>query len=103
MSLRLTPRRNTLRLKLTKNKMKVAEDLFTINNILSPQECQEYIALTEQAGYCAATITTNKGFELRPDIRNNERVILDDFEIAKHLWQRVTGGEGCSRRIRRCF
>ena len=32
---------------------------------------------------------THKGFELRPDIRNNERVIIDDFEIAKNLWQRV--------------
>ena len=40
-------------------------------------------------GYSAATINTNKGFERRPYVRNNERVIVDDFEIAKNLWQRV--------------
>ncbi len=70
--------------------MKFAASIFTINNVLSAEECQSYIALTEQAGYAAATINTNKGFELRPNIRNNERVILDDFEIAKNLWHRVS-------------
>lgn len=70
--------------------MRHTQNIFTIANILSHEECQAYIALTEQAGYIAATINTNKGFELRPDIRNNERVILDDFKIAKNLWQRVS-------------
>ncbi len=69
--------------------MKLTDNIFTIENVLTRGECQQYIALTEQAGYAAATINTNKGFELRPDIRNNERVILDDFEIAQNLWQRV--------------
>jgi hypothetical protein len=54
-----------------------------------PDECQIYIALTEQTGYEDAPITTAAGFVIRPDIRNNRRVIIDDFEIAKNLWQRV--------------
>ncbi len=49
-------------------------EIFTIDNILSPQECAEYIALTENIGYTDAPITTLRGFEIRPDIRNNERV-----------------------------
>ena len=27
---------------------------------------------------------------MNPEIRNNERVIIDDFEIAKNIWLRVT-------------
>ena len=43
--------------------MESTDGIFTINNVLSAEECQAYIALTEQAGYAAATINTNKGFE----------------------------------------
>jgi prolyl 4-hydroxylase len=69
--------------------MKVSEFILTIKNALSSEECQSYIALTEQSGYEAATLTTRKGFVLNLEIRNNERVIIDDFEIAKNLWLRV--------------
>lgn len=70
--------------------MKFVDNIFTIANVLTADECQAYITLTERAGYAAATINTNQGVELRPDIRNNARVILDDFKIAKNLWQRVS-------------
>jgi prolyl 4-hydroxylase len=65
------------------------ESIFTIKNVLTPNECQAYIALTEQTGYDAAPITTASGFVMRTDIRNNTRVIIDDFEIAQNLWQHV--------------
>ena len=64
--------------------------IFTLDNILSPGECAEYINLTENIGYTDAPITTIRGFEIRPDIRNNQRVILDDQERAFDLWQRVS-------------
>ncbi|WP_375511478.1 hypothetical protein [uncultured Nostoc sp.] len=64
--------------------------IFTLDNILSSEECAEYITLTENIGYRDAPITTIRGFEIRPDIRNNQRVILDDQERAFHLWQRVS-------------
>ncbi|MDZ8096740.1 MAG: 2OG-Fe(II) oxygenase [Nostoc sp. DedQUE05] len=64
--------------------------IFTLENILSPAECAEYITLTENIGYVDAPITTHRGFEMRPDIRNNQRVILDDRERAFDLWQRVS-------------
>lgn len=69
--------------------MIVAEGIFTIANALSPNECQDYIALTEAKGYEPAPITTASGFEMRPDIRNNTRVIIDDTTRADALWQRV--------------
>lgn len=68
----------------------VTNNIFTIANILSPAECAEYIALTENMGYAGAPISTYRGFELRPDIRNNERVMIDDPERAHALWQRVS-------------
>lgn len=71
-------------------KVLVPNDIFTIENVLSPAECAEYIALSENIGYTEAPITTHRGFEMRPDMRNNERVILDDPERALDLWQRVS-------------
>ena len=43
--------------------------IFTLENILSPAECAEYITLTENIGYVDAPITTHRGFEMRPDVR----------------------------------
>jgi len=71
-------------------KVLVPSQIFTVANILSPAECANYIALSENIGYTEAPITTHRGFELRPEIRNNERVILDDPERALDLWQRVS-------------
>jgi hypothetical protein len=69
--------------------MKIAEGIYTLADILSPEECLEYIELTERIGYEAAPITTARGFEMRPDTRNNTRVILDDIERSDWLWQRI--------------
>ncbi|BBD62963.1 hypothetical protein NIES2109_58130 (plasmid) [Nostoc sp. HK-01] len=65
-------------------------EIFTLDNILLPQECAEYINLTESIGYTDAPINTIRGFQMRPDIRNNERVIVDTPERAFDLWQRVS-------------
>jgi predicted 2-oxoglutarate/Fe(II)-dependent dioxygenase YbiX len=75
---------------MTKNVLVANNKVFTIANVLSPAECAEYVALTENIGYTSAPITTHQGFEMRPDIRNNERVILDDSKLAHSLWQRVS-------------
>lgn len=75
---------------LSREKVDITPDIFTVSNILSPQECAEYIALSESIGYTAAPITTIWGFEMRPDIRNNDRVILDAPERAAFLWNRIS-------------
>ncbi|HBE16847.1 MAG TPA: hypothetical protein DEG17_12880 [Cyanobacteria bacterium UBA11149] len=74
---------------MTKNVL-VPGNIFTIADILSPAECNEYISLTEKIGYTPAPITTHRGFQMRPDIRNNDRVILDDPILALNLWQKVS-------------
>ncbi len=65
-------------------------EIFTLDNILLPQECTEYINLTESIGYTDAPISTIRGFQMRLDIRNNQRVIIDDRQRAFDLWQRVS-------------
>lgn len=75
---------------MTKKVLVPTNEVFTLANILSPAECAEYIALSENVGYTSAPVTTRRGFEMRPEIRNNERVILDDPKRAHILWQRVS-------------
>ena len=62
----------------------------TVDDLLSPAECAELIARIEAAGPTAAPITTNSGFVMRPDIRNNTRVMFDDLALARTLFDRVS-------------
>ncbi len=68
----------------------LGNEIFTLDHILTPEECAEYITFTENIGYTDAPINTMRGFQIRPDIRNNQRVILDVPERALNLWQRVS-------------
>ena len=72
--------------------MKIADGIYTMANVLTPEECEEYIAFTEGIGYEDAPISAGGKFVMRPDIRNNGRVIVDDVARAEALWQRVRWG-----------
>lgn len=63
--------------------------LFVIHDCLDGAECREHIARSELEGYGDATINTVRGVMLRPDIRNNARLIVDDAAMADRLWARV--------------
>lgn len=63
--------------------------VWTIKGFLTPEECAEFVALSEGEGYDDAPITTSAGFVMRPDIRNNTRVIWDDVPLAARLWERL--------------
>ena len=65
------------------------ESIVTVSHFLSPQECDEFIQLTLAQGYEEAPITTFRGFAMRPDIRNNTRVMKDDVALAGRLWERM--------------
>lgn len=68
----------------------VPNRIFTVFNVLSPEECAEYIALTENIGYSPAGLTVGQDeYMMAPDVRNNDRVILDDKERAANLWHRI--------------
>lgn len=63
--------------------------VLTIDEVLSTAECAALIARIEAAGPTEAPITTSRGFEMRPDIRNNTRVMFDDPRLAATLFERI--------------
>lgn len=63
--------------------------VWTVPDVMTPAECEAQIARIEAAGPEAAPITTAGGFEMRPEIRNNSRVIFDDVPLAAELFARV--------------
>lgn len=65
--------------------------VFTIAGVLDAPACAALIARIERVGPEAAPITTPHGFVMRPDIRNNTRVMFDDLELAADLFARLRG------------
>jgi hypothetical protein len=63
--------------------------IFTVDNVLSKEECDTLIMLTENEGYKSAPITTRKGFVHKPEVRNNGRVIDDNPRRAEWLFDRI--------------
>ena len=68
----------------------IGNKLFLIDDFLSAQECEQFIAQSEASGYEEATITGAGGASvLSSEIRNNERLILDDEELAARFYARA--------------
>lgn len=67
----------------------IFDGAFTLPDILTAAECAAYIDLSEKIGYEAATINTAAGVQHRPDVRNNDRVIHDDPDLAETLWKLI--------------
>lgn len=61
-----------------------------LRNVLSPAECQRLIELSEQVGYDEALVNIGGGRQkLISDVRNNERCIIDDAELAEAMYERI--------------
>lgn len=60
-----------------------------IDDVLTPAECDALIRRIDSLSPTVAPITTSRGFEMRPDVRNNERVIFDDIELAARIYDRL--------------
>jgi predicted 2-oxoglutarate/Fe(II)-dependent dioxygenase YbiX len=61
--------------------------IFLLHNFLTPAQCQAFIDRSEVAGYQEAPITTGAGPLLRKDIRDNERLMVDDPALAAAWWE----------------
>lgn len=60
-----------------------------INGFLEPERCAEIIAHADALGYDEAPINTLQGAEIFKEVRNNNRVMYDDFELADELLLKV--------------
>ncbi|MBP9087255.1 MAG: 2OG-Fe(II) oxygenase [Kofleriaceae bacterium] len=65
--------------------------VWTIPDVLSPSECADAIARIERLGPAAAPVSTPRGYVMMPDVRNNERVMFDDIDLAARLFTRIEG------------
>jgi len=61
----------------------------TIDGILDAAECAVHIDRAERAGFAAAPIITGFGEVIAEDVRNNTRVMIDDFALAATIWERA--------------
>src|SRR5262245_31886406 len=63
--------------------------VWTVDGVLSTDECRALIDRTEAVAYRAAPVTTSRGPVHMPDVRNNDRVMLDDPALAGLLFERL--------------
>jgi hypothetical protein len=62
---------------------------FTLSGVLTPIECLDFIERAENHGFEKAMISSRHGAVINLNVRHNDRVILDDPELAEKIWQRV--------------
>ena len=63
--------------------------VFTVDGVLSADECAGVIDRIESLGPTVAPITTAVGPVMRTDVRNNTRVMFDDTALAQILFERI--------------
>lgn len=71
----------TLKLPNQEDSQKLA---FTVLNVFTDKECSEWIKVSEKHCYSPALLNIGIGEVSRPDIRNNDRSIIDDVDMAKN-------------------
>ena len=74
---------------ITMKLIELKKDIRIIENFWSSEDCDSYITKTESIGFEPATIQTDNGPRLVDHIRNNNRVIYKDVDLADRLWQSV--------------
>ena len=67
----------------------VRDAVFSVQGLLTPAECQQLVARTEEHGFAEAPISTPMGFVRLDSVRNNTRVMFDDPGFAQTLWSKV--------------
>lgn len=63
---------------------------FSIHDLLTLDECEKLIALSETRGFAEASVRTDHGPKAQPMIRNNERVVFEAPAWRDVLWQRLS-------------
>lgn len=63
--------------------------IFLLTDVLSPEECAAYIALSEQSPYEEAPLYLAEGPVLDKQVRDNARLVRDDPDLARELWRRA--------------
>jgi predicted 2-oxoglutarate/Fe(II)-dependent dioxygenase YbiX len=67
-----------------------AKNVGTMAGFLSTAECDEYVRLGESIGFEDAPVSTPMGMIVMKDVRNNDRVMIDDPDRAAALYERLS-------------
>ncbi len=70
-------------------KTDLADRLFTVAGLLTPDECTALIERGEAVGFERAAVRTAAGPQRLPGIRDNDRAAFADAELAAELWRRL--------------
>jgi predicted 2-oxoglutarate/Fe(II)-dependent dioxygenase YbiX len=65
------------------------ESVFTVEEFLTKEECEKFIAISEDVGFDQATVRSPQGELVYKKLRNNQRVMFDNEEIADSLWEKA--------------
>ena len=63
--------------------------IWTIAEFLSIKECEELIYLSESSGYEEAKVSLPSGAKMMKGLRNNDRLMYKDEELAGRLWEKL--------------
>jgi len=64
--------------------------VFEVPNFVNLNFCSQIIDRAKSLGFKLATITSEVGSTVAPDIRINDRVIFSDISLTKELWVQVS-------------
>ncbi|MFT3680206.1 MAG: 2OG-Fe(II) oxygenase [Ferruginibacter sp.] len=68
---------------------RISNHIFIIESFWTKEACESFILKSEKVGYEAATVETEMGMKVLESVRNNNRVIYKDFELAETLWSQL--------------
>ena len=67
----------------------LARNIGVIDGLLSAEACEDYIRFSEDRRYEEAPVSTDRGAVMIKDLRNNDRVMLDDPALSGKLFDLV--------------
>lgn len=74
----------------TKRKNHKPKNIYTLSNLLHPNECQAILHKAKQLGFQEAGLATEQDiYRVQNKTRNNKRLIIEDKQLAAILWQRI--------------
>ncbi len=69
--------------------IEIHKEAFLIENFLSEQECSDYLNLYEGEKFEEAKISIHGSQVMNKGVRNNDRLLFFDQQLADHLWMKV--------------
>ena len=68
----------------------LTDQILTVRNVYTADECDILIEMAENdCGFEPASVRVKSGYQMRTDIRSNERVTITNPHIADEMWRRI--------------